>query len=309
MSSSTCAPGQWSYYAYDPMRSMTYVALSLFAVIFFAQLALIIKYRTRYASLMIPFLIGMLGESCGYIFRRISADNSCGRGSALTWYLLQELFLILCPALMCASFYMCFGRIITFVGEKWTPIPSKWVTITFVTIDIVSFVVQGAGGSLYSSDNTKIYPTAKAILLVGFIIQIIGLGLFSIFAVIYQIRAKHDGVPSGAWTRCLYTLYAGSVCVLIRGIFRTIEFGTGRGGKDKGYLLSVEGYFYGLEFGPILLAGLILTLSYPGRYIPHARVRMYPSLTGEDESAETAGSGEKVELEGASEGRRWWRRS
>jgi len=54
---------------------------------------------------MIPFVIGMLGESCGYIFRRVSADNSCGRGSALTWYLLQELFLILCPALMCASYY------------------------------------------------------------------------------------------------------------------------------------------------------------------------------------------------------------
>ncbi|GAA6056281.1 hypothetical protein JCM3770_006755 [Rhodotorula araucariae] len=305
---STCAPGQWSYYAYDPMRSMTYVALSLFAVIFIAQLALTIKHRTRY---MIPFVIGMLGEACGYIFRRVSADNSCGRGSALTW-----LFLILCPALMCASFYMCFGRIIRFVGEKWTPIPSKWVTVTFVTIDIVSFVVQGAGGSLYSSDNTKIYPTAKAILLVGFIIQIIGLGLFAIFAVIYQIRAKRDGVPSGAWTRCLYTLYAGSICVLVRGIFRTIEFGTGRGGKDKGYLLSVEGYFYGLEFGPILLAGIILTLSYPGRYIPHApNTRMYPSLTGDDDlpsasaSAEAGLAGEKGEPMTLDEGKRWWRRS
>ncbi|GAA5896760.1 hypothetical protein JCM8208_007079 [Rhodotorula glutinis] len=314
-----CPPGVWSYYAYDPMRSMTYVALSLFAVIFILQVALTIKYRTRY---MIPFVIGMLGESCGYIFRRVSADNSCGRGSALTWYLLQELFLILCPALMCASYYsashslsspLCFGRIITFVGEKWTPIPSKWVTFTFVTIDIVSFVVQGAGGSLFSSDNVNLYTTAKAILLVGFIIQIIGLGLFACFAIIYHVRARRAGVPKGDWTKCLWTLYAGSVCVLVRGIFRCVEFGTGNGGDDKGYLLSTEGFFYGLEFGPILLAGIILTASFPGKYIPHARVRMFPPSAEEEEAAAAARIDSQEHSEkgsrGADEKRRWWRRA
>jgi len=307
MAVNVCPPGVWSYYAYDPMRVMTYVALALFFVIFVAQLALTIKYRTRY---MIPFVIGMLGESCGYIFRRVSADNSCGRGSALTWYLLQELFLILCPALMCASYYMCFGRIITFVGEKWTPIPSKWVTFTFVTVDIVSFVIQGAGGSLFSSDNPDLYKTAKAILLVGFIAQICGLGLFAIFAIIYHVRARRAGVPTGAWTRCLWTLYAGSICVLVRGIFRCVEFGTGNGGDDKGYLLSTEGFFYGLEFGPILLAGIILTASFPGRYIPHARVRMFPPSPEEEAAAARVESQEASEKESrGDEKRRWWRRS
>lgn len=62
--------------------------------------------------------------------------------------------------------------IITYVGAKWTPISPKWVTAIFVTVDVVSFCVQGAGGSLYSSDNVSIYPTAKAVLLVGFIIQV-----------------------------------------------------------------------------------------------------------------------------------------
>jgi len=48
MAVNVCPPGVWSYYAYDPMRVMTYVALALFFVIFVAQLALTIKYRTRY---------------------------------------------------------------------------------------------------------------------------------------------------------------------------------------------------------------------------------------------------------------------
>lgn len=160
---------------------------------------------------MIPFVIAMIGECLGYVFRRVSADHLRGRGAALTWYLLQErvahkfpspprrradgdvattnrLFLILSPALMCASYCafrrflscfhltlialaslalcdsreqtvrpaslldvaresranlplslpaVCFGRIITYVGERWTPVSSKWVTFIFVTQDIV----------------------------------------------------------------------------------------------------------------------------------------------------------------------------
>lgn len=122
---------------------------------------------------------------------------------------------------------------------------------------------------LFSSDNPDLYKTAKAILLVGFIAQICGLGLFAIFAIICEcllalvrpprrvgltlaaparlatdhVRARRAGVPTGAWTRCLWTLYAGSICVLVRGIFRCVEFGTGNGGDDKGYLLSTEGFF------------------------------------------------------------------
>jgi hypothetical protein len=88
---------------------------------------------------MIPFAVACLGEAVGYGFRRVSADHPTGRKAGLTWvrslfpsstgvdvdwsaplflrrrfetlqYILQELFIILCPALMAASYYMCFGR-------------------------------------------------------------------------------------------------------------------------------------------------------------------------------------------------------
>jgi hypothetical protein len=183
---------------------------------------------------MTPFTIAMAGEAVGYGIRILSAEHPTGRGQGLTFYIIQELFIILCPALMAASHYsesyrpiqfmnradqslariVCFGRLITFVGQRWTPVSSKWVTAIFVTFDVISFCVQGAGGSLYSSDNTSIYPTAKAILLVGFIIQIISFGIFAIFAIIYQVRVRRAGVPNGDWTKCLYTLYLGTVFIL-----------------------------------------------------------------------------------------------
>ncbi|GAA5925753.1 RTA1 domain-containing protein [Sporobolomyces koalae] len=261
------AGADWRYYAYDPSKVLAGIAIGLFGFAFFCHLAWQIKTRAWY---MTPFTIAMLGESVGYGVRILSAEHPTGRGDGLTFYIIQELFIILCPALMAASHYMCFGRLINFIGQRWTPVSSKWVTAIFVTFDVISFCVQGAGGSLYSSDNVKIYPTAKAILLVGFIIQIISFGIFAIFAIIYQVRVRRAGVPEGQWTICLYTLYLGTIFILIRGIFRCIEFGTGTG-NGKGPLLSVEGWYYGLETLPIVLAGYLFILSYVGRYIPHKR--------------------------------------
>jgi len=93
---------------------------------------------------------------------------------------------------------------------------------------------------LYSSDNTSIYGTAKGILLAGFIVQIVSLGFFAIQAGVYQARVKRSGEPEGQWTVCLYTLYLGSIFILVRGIFRTIEFGSG--GNNTGYLLEHEAW-------------------------------------------------------------------
>ncbi|GAA5948655.1 hypothetical protein JCM21900_005202 [Sporobolomyces salmonicolor] len=308
---SNTAGADWRYYAYSPSKVLAGVAIGLFGVAFIAHMFLLMRKRCWY---MIPFTIAMLGECVGYGIRILSADHPTGRHAGLTFYIIQQLFIILCPALMAASHYMCFGRLILYVGEKWSPVSSKWVTAIFVTFDVVSFVVQGAGGSLYSSDNTNIYPAAKAILVVGVLIQIISFGLFAIFAVIYQTRARRAGVPEGKWTICLYTLYTGTVLILIRGIFRTIEFGTGQG-NGKGYLLSREGYYYGLETLPIVLCGYIFIASYPGRYIPHKRGERLASAeaveveliaTNDEEAGRALASnngsgsfgGEKTEVEG-----------
>ncbi|CEQ42475.1 SPOSA6832_04303 [Sporobolomyces salmonicolor] len=335
---SNTAGDDWRYYAYSPSKVLAGVAIGLFGVAFIAHMFLLMRKRCWY---MIPFTIAMIGECVGYGIRILSADHPTGRHAGLTFYIIQQL---------------CFGRLILYVGEKWSPVSSKWVTAIFVTFDVVSFVVQGAGGSLYSSDNTNIYPAAKAILVVGFLIQIISFGLFAIFAVIYQIRARRAGVPEGKWTICLYTLYTGTVLILcvvlssigsglrpncrspveialsIRGIFRTIEFGTGQG-NGKGYLLSREGYSlrisllplnpfasrrccdYGLETLPIVLCGYIFIASYPGRYIPHKRGERLASAeavevgliaTNDEEAGRALASnnesgcfgGEKTEVEG-----------
>lgn len=62
---------------------------------------------------MIPFVLGVLFEVGGYAARSISVEKPTGRKIGLPPYLAQSLFIILAPALMAATFYMCFGRLIT----------------------------------------------------------------------------------------------------------------------------------------------------------------------------------------------------
>ncbi|ORY52832.1 RTA1 like protein-domain-containing protein [Leucosporidium creatinivorum] len=291
------AGDDWRYYKYDVNRPLAIAAVVVFFVAFLGHVGFMARYRSWY---MWPFTVGALGEAMGYVFRRMSADHPTGRKAGLLWYILQSLFIILAPALMAASHYMCFGRIITYVGEQYSPVRASRVTAIFVTFDVISFVVQGAGGSLYSSDNTAIYPAAKAILIVGFLVQIISLGIFFLFAIIYQIRARRAGEQEGKWTICLYTLYMGCVCILIRGIFRTIEFGSGTGGGG-GYLLEREAWYYGLETLPILVCVYLFLASHPGRYIPSDRsVRLHPEqmVTSSSSDLEKEGAGPR--------GRKWW---
>lgn len=92
---------------------------------------------------MIPFVLGVLFEVAGYVARRVSVDTPTGRKLGLPSYLSQSLFIILAPALMAASFYMAFGRLVTYVGQQYSPIRAQRITAIFVVFDVLSFLVQG----------------------------------------------------------------------------------------------------------------------------------------------------------------------
>jgi hypothetical protein len=64
-------------------------------------------------------------------------------------YIVQTLFLLLAPALLAASVYMFLGRIILVLrAENLALLKRKWLTKVFVTGDVLSFMLQGAGKHL-----------------------------------------------------------------------------------------------------------------------------------------------------------------
>lgn len=86
-------------------------------------------------------------EIIGYIGRAMSSKET--PDWTLGPYIVQMLFLLLAPALLAASVYMLLGRIILLLqAESHALLGRKWLTKIFVTGDVLSFLLQGAGKHL-----------------------------------------------------------------------------------------------------------------------------------------------------------------
>ena len=190
-------------------------------------------------------------------------------------YIMQSLLILMAPALFAATIYMILGRIILLTdGERFSLIRRTLLTKLFVTGDVITFFMQGMGGGLQAmgkkggSDDqkkfAKIAPTlGKWIIIVALILQIIFFGFFVVTAVVFQIRGRvHFATlePSIRWRKHLYTLYATSIMILIRCLFRIIEYTQG----NDGYLISHEIFLYIFDAVLMFSVMVIMSVSHPG---------------------------------------------
>ncbi|KAH8917584.1 RTA1-domain-containing protein [Atractiella rhizophila] len=252
-----------SLYNYNVNGVLPIVAAVVFAVALAIHLWQAL--RSKSFNYMWPFIGGLILEVVGYIFRRISRDDD----EKLGYFIIQQLFVVIAPALLAASLYMSYGRLTLFVEERFSPLRPRWVTRTFVTADVFSFLIQGAGGSLYAGDNISASKanTAKAIITVGFIIQIVAFSCFLVISLIFYRRAK-AGIPDSHAIRLVPVLWLTSIPILVRTIFRLAEFASSND-NGEGYLLDHEVFLWVLETIPILISVFYLGWFHPSRYIPN----------------------------------------
>ncbi|KAI5843392.1 RTA-like protein, partial [Morchella snyderi] len=233
-------------YHYTP----SLVAAALFTLLF-AISTLLHAYqliRTRTWS-FIPLLIGGIFEVIGYTGRVQSHYDT----EALGPYIMQTLLLLVAPALFAASIYMILGRLIALLdGEKQSLIRLKWLTKIFVAGDILSFTLQSGGGGIMAGGDQKSMKNGERLVLIGLFVQIIFFGFFIIASIVFHRRINRN--PTGvslslansafslrtSWMGLLYALYASSAAILIRSVFRAIEYIQG----NSGYLMSTEIWIY-----------------------------------------------------------------
>jgi hypothetical protein len=84
-------------------------------------------------------------EFIGYAARTASARQQPGYWTLMP-YIIQNIYILLAPALFAASIYMVLGRIILLAdGEAHSIVKRRWLTKLFVCGDIFSFMVQSGG--------------------------------------------------------------------------------------------------------------------------------------------------------------------
>ena len=264
----------FEYYHYNPSMA----AAIIFIIVFAATTAMhgYQMFRTK-TWFLVPFFIGGLCKSrpqtfilqtpllrhpilthlslpvevIGYIGRAISANETPGEWT-LGPYIIQTLFILLAPALFAASVYMCLGRIVLMIqGEKCLFIRRTWLTKIFVGGDVLSFLMQSAGGGLMSGGDPDSQDMGQNIVVGGLCVQIVFFGMFVVTSMIFHLRVRQRGAPLAAerpWQKHMLSLYLVSILIFVRCIIRVVEYIQG----FDGYLMTREAFIY--VFDALLMA-------------------------------------------------------
>ncbi|KAH7249266.1 RTA1 like protein-domain-containing protein [Fusarium solani] len=236
-SESADASGGFKLYHYDP----TIPGAVIFMLLFLATTAFhfwqLIRPRCWF---MLPLAIV---EVVGYAARCKSGTQS--PDWTLGPFIMQATLLLVAPALFAATIYMELGRIIAMVdGEGHVKIPLRWLTKIFVIGDVFSFMLQGAGAGLQAGGSLEALDNGSKIVVGGLFVQLICFGVFMVMAVSFDLSIRRAptvrSLGGAPWKKHMMALYIGSVFIMVRSVFRAIEYIQG----FDGYLLSHEPYMY-----------------------------------------------------------------
>ncbi|RAK98147.1 RTA1 domain-containing protein [Aspergillus ibericus CBS 121593] len=255
----------YKLYDYDPSVGAAVVFAGLFAATSVLHLFQMIRKRTWY---FVPFIVGGFFETFGYIARYYSAKQT--PNWTVMPYVGQELLLLLAPSLFSASIYMILGRIIRLVhGDSRSLIGPSWLTKIFVTGDVLSFFIQsGGGGMMASAKSASSVSLGNKIIVIGLIVQLVFFGFFIIVSMVFHLRMRSSPTPtslaiSPPWYTYMRVLYAASVFVMVRSVYRVVEYVQG----TDGVLQQHEVYLYVFDAVLMLLCCLLFNVMHPSRIL------------------------------------------
>lgn len=282
--------GGFVWYNYTPSMAAAVIMCIVFFAASFFHIFMVIKHKTWY---FIPFIIGCLCksfrinftlpsipsmmtnnfsrklvEAVGYIGRILSSAQA--PDFTENPYVLQSTLLLLGPTFLTASIYMVLGRlIISLQAQHHALIKPKWLTKVFVVGDILSFFIQVSGdGLLMTAKTVDLMNLANNIVVAGLVVQIAFFAFFLLVAVIFNKRIVNS--PTGIsksmatpWDKLIHVLYASSVLVLIRYIYRVAEYVQG----TTGTLQQKEMWLYIFDALPMALVVLAYCAFHPSRVV------------------------------------------
>lgn len=175
------------------------------------------------------------------------------------------------PTFFTAGIYVLLGRFIQHFGPESSILSPKLYLWIFCTCDVISLIVQAAGGGMASSESgTPGGDTAPGTntMVAGIVFQLASITIFVICAADFLRRVTRLGhfaaITKGPLGLLLGAMVFSVVCIYIRSIYRTIELVQGW----EGYLITHESYFIGLDGAMMVLAVIVFNIFHPGFLLP-----------------------------------------
>lgn len=251
-------------YHYTPSLGLAASACAVFAVSTALHTYQTIRTKSWY---VVPIILGGAFETVGYIGRILSANEAPDYTPGP--YIVQAILILVAPASIAASIYMIMGHIIRAMdGNQYSLVRENLLTKLFVIGDIMSFMVQSTGASMLTKKEQKQRDAGNCVIIGGLVVQLLFFGLFMITMVVFWTRLANDrsrttelkqtGVQ---WHLHILVLLICSILIMIRSVFRVIEYTQGQ----NGYFLSHEIYLYIFDATLMFLVMVVLNIIHPSR--------------------------------------------
>ncbi|KAK9453528.1 RTA1 like protein-domain-containing protein [Dipodascopsis uninucleata] len=260
-------------YGYTPVKSANAIGLALFALAWISHTTLGIYYRQAWFGTCMFIAAGL--ETAGYIGRVISSTNPM----ILDDFLVQIICLTLAPAFFMAGIYFLLGEIVVIWGVGNARFKPYTYSKIFISLDIISIVLQAIGGgkaAIALTDGTET-DTGTHIMVAGLCFQVFSTLCFAVSCLDIRLRinrhrrhnALYDGPEKFAYIRnsktTVWFLCAVAVAVLfvfIRSVYRVVELSMGW----SGYTMTHEAFFLVLDGLMVCIALFCVLVFYPGKY-------------------------------------------
>jgi hypothetical protein len=248
-----------AYFHYWPSEAIAIVALVLFSTVTAVNLLITVYTKTWFYGIIVT--TGLL-EVAGYICR-ISMIHKPLYGT----FVAMQCFLIISPSFLALANYVAVGKLMKALNIK-AFIKSKFVSWLFFGLELGALTLQGAGAGLSVSNDgpPKTAGSGKVLLLIGLALQVLFLIIFVAFMIVVFRRAKQLVTQGQArqLNKVYFGLFATSLLLSVRNIFRLVEFSQGW----YGHIGTHEVYVYCLDAIPVCICFVLYAVFAYGLHCP-----------------------------------------
>lgn len=155
---------------------------------------------------------------------------------------INVILLTIAPAFLSAGLYVMLKRLVLLFGPQYSRISPNAYAYIFVSADVLSIILQGAGGSISAVATDKTFlDQGVDIMIAGLVSQVFTLMIFAGLCVDFarQVNKHHHLLPAArqqltrSWRLRLVTsaMTFAFLCILTRCAYRVAELSQGWGSE------------------------------------------------------------------------------
>jgi hypothetical protein len=148
---------------------------------------------------------------------------------------MQITCLIIPPAFLSASIYLTLKHVVIALGPQYSILKPQWYTYIFISVDLISLILQGAGGGIAATADrgSSTQDLGGNLMLAGVSWQVVTLSAFGLLVLLYvqrlfQARSKWSFNSEGyrrtlAFKGFCLGVFIAYLTIMIRCIYRYVS--------------------------------------------------------------------------------------